>query len=167
MTRKHNDRFSKRPKCLTAFRCHSFTRSVSSRVIMWFKLLLPHQHYPLAAMVGKDGKLYVRLVDVGALLSRSKVYEFAKRFDHLVIQGTDVLPAHKPYPIMTQKLKLVTPAVVFNILNANCRLWPRVLPSVSMRALIWWRTLATCLWRVIKPLPSCMSKTLPTPIQSW
>ncbi|GFX70822.1 uncharacterized protein TNCV_1337841 [Trichonephila clavipes] len=131
---------------------------------MWFKLLLPHQHYPLAAMVGKDGKLYFRLVDVGALLGRSKVYEFAKRFVHLVIQGKDVLPAHKPYPIMSQKLKLVTPDVVFNILNANCRRWPQVLPPVSMRDLIWWRTLATCLWRVIKPLPSCMSKTLPTPI---
>ncbi|GFX46314.1 uncharacterized protein TNCV_1234301 [Trichonephila clavipes] len=90
-----------------------------TRVIMWFKLLLPRQHYPLAAMVGKDGKLYFRLVDVGALLSRSKVYKFAKRFDHLAIQGKDVLPAHKPYPIMTQKSKLVTPAVVFNILNAE------------------------------------------------
>ncbi|GFU02107.1 uncharacterized protein TNCV_533251 [Trichonephila clavipes] len=60
-------------KSLTAFRCHSFTLSVSSRVIMWFKILLPHQHYPLAAMVGMDGKLYFRLVDVGALLGRSKV----------------------------------------------------------------------------------------------
>ncbi|GFX29252.1 uncharacterized protein TNCV_3217861 [Trichonephila clavipes] len=86
---------------------------------MWFKLLLPRQHYPLAAMVGKDGKLYFRLVDVGALLGRSKVYKFAKRFDHLAIQGKDVLPDHKPYPIMTQKSKLVTPAVVFNILNAE------------------------------------------------
>ncbi|GFT62209.1 uncharacterized protein TNCV_639691 [Trichonephila clavipes] len=86
---------------------------------MWFKILLPHQHYPLAAMIGKDGKLYFRLVDVGALLGRSKVYEFAKRFDNLVIQGKDVLPAHKQYPIMTQKSKLVTPDVVFNILNAE------------------------------------------------
>ncbi|GFY29062.1 uncharacterized protein TNCV_4721901 [Trichonephila clavipes] len=86
---------------------------------MWFKLLLPHQHYPLTAMVGKDGKLYFRLVDVGALLGRSKVYKFAKRFDPLVIQGKDVLPVHKPYPIMTQKSKLVTPDVVFNILNAE------------------------------------------------
>ncbi|GFX76047.1 uncharacterized protein TNCV_3718181 [Trichonephila clavipes] len=86
---------------------------------MWFKILLPHQHYPLAAMIGKDGKLYFRLVDVGALLGRSKVYEFAKQFDSLIIQGKDVLPAHKQYPIMTQKSKLVTPAVVFNILNAE------------------------------------------------
>ncbi|GFY64495.1 uncharacterized protein TNIN_47681 [Trichonephila inaurata madagascariensis] len=86
---------------------------------MWFKILLPHQHYPLASMVGKDGKLCFRLVDVGALLGRSKVYEFAKRFDNLVIQGNDVLPAHKRYPVMTQKSKLVTPDVVFNILNAE------------------------------------------------
>ncbi|GFS96531.1 uncharacterized protein TNCV_3943321 [Trichonephila clavipes] len=86
---------------------------------MWFKLLLSRQHYPLAATVGKDGKLYLRLVDVGALLGRSKVYQFSKRFDPLVIQGKVVLPAHKPYPIMTQKSKLVTPDVVFNILNAK------------------------------------------------
>ncbi|GFX43171.1 uncharacterized protein TNCV_2712151 [Trichonephila clavipes] len=63
--------------------------------------------------------IYFRLVDVGALLGRSKVYKFAKRFDNLAIQGKDVLPAHKSYPIMTQKSKLVTPAVVFNILNAE------------------------------------------------
>ncbi|GFW87444.1 uncharacterized protein TNCV_1300891 [Trichonephila clavipes] len=86
---------------------------------MWFKILLPHQHYPLAAMIGKDGKLYFRLVDVGALLGRSKLYEFAKQFDSLVIQGKNVLPARKQYPIMTQKSKLVTPDVVFNILNAE------------------------------------------------
>ncbi|GFV08696.1 uncharacterized protein TNCV_4055801 [Trichonephila clavipes] len=84
-----------------------------------FKILLPHQHYPLAAMVGKDGKLYFRLVDVGALLGRSKVYKFVKKFENIVIQGKDVLPAHKQYPIMTQKSKLVTPDVVFNILNAE------------------------------------------------
>ncbi|GFU55832.1 uncharacterized protein TNCV_2255251 [Trichonephila clavipes] len=106
-------------KSLTAFRCNSFTLIVSSRVITWFKILLSHQHYPLAAMVGKDGKLYFRLVDVGALLGHSKVYKFARRFDNIVIQGKDVLPAHKQYPIMTQKSKLVTPDVVFNILNAE------------------------------------------------
>ncbi|GFY60202.1 uncharacterized protein TNIN_385881 [Trichonephila inaurata madagascariensis] len=86
---------------------------------MWFKILLPHQHYPLAAMVGNDDKLYFRLVDVGALLGRSKMSEFAKRFNNLVIQGKYVLPAHKRYPIMTQKSKLVTPDVVFNILSAE------------------------------------------------
>ncbi|GFX73099.1 uncharacterized protein TNCV_1705011 [Trichonephila clavipes] len=106
-------------KSLTAFRCNSFTLNASSRVIMWFKILLPHQHYPLAAMVGKDGKLYFRLLDVGALFGRYKVYKFAKRFDNIVIQGKDLLPAHKQYPIMTQKSKLVTPDVVFNILNAE------------------------------------------------
>ncbi|GFY09797.1 uncharacterized protein TNCV_3697591 [Trichonephila clavipes] len=86
---------------------------------MWFKNLLPHQQYPLTAMFGKDGKLYFRLVDVGALLGRSKVYEFPKRYDNLVIQVKDVLPARKQYSVMTQKSKLVTPDVVFNILNAE------------------------------------------------
>ncbi|GFW26073.1 uncharacterized protein TNCV_3317431 [Trichonephila clavipes] len=45
--------------------------------------------------------------------------QICKRFDSLVIQGKDVLPAHKQYPIMTQKSKLVTPDVVFTILNAE------------------------------------------------
>ncbi|GFW46588.1 uncharacterized protein TNCV_1936581 [Trichonephila clavipes] len=86
---------------------------------MWFKILFPNQHHPLAAMVGKDGKIYFRLVDVGTLLGRSNAYKFTKRFDTFVIQSKDVLPVHKPYPVMTQKSKLVTPDVVFNILNAE------------------------------------------------
>ncbi|GFY23827.1 uncharacterized protein TNCV_3536211 [Trichonephila clavipes] len=86
---------------------------------MWFKILLPNQHHPLATMVGKDGKIYFRLVDVGTLRGQSNVYKFTKRFDTLVIQGKDVLPVHKSYPVMTQKSKLVTPDVVFNILNAE------------------------------------------------
>ncbi|GFX33236.1 uncharacterized protein TNCV_2354051 [Trichonephila clavipes] len=111
-------------------------------------------------MVGKDGKLYFRLLDVGALLGRSKVYKFAKRFDHLVIQGKDVLPDHKTYPIMTQKSKLVTPDVVFNILNAELSSLATSF-AISLNAgSALWRILATCLWRVTKHLPSCMSKTL-------
>ncbi|GFY58550.1 hypothetical protein TNIN_198141 [Trichonephila inaurata madagascariensis] len=48
---------------------------------MRFKILLPNQHYLLAAIVGTDGKIYFRLVDVGALLGRSNVYKFTKHFD--------------------------------------------------------------------------------------
>ncbi|GFU73973.1 uncharacterized protein TNCV_3784881 [Trichonephila clavipes] len=62
-----------------------------------------------------DGKIYLRLEAVGTLLGH--VYKFTKRFDTLVIQGKDVLSVHKSYPIMTEKL--VTPDVVFNILNAE------------------------------------------------
>ncbi|GFW43837.1 uncharacterized protein TNCV_2854701 [Trichonephila clavipes] len=86
---------------------------------MGFKTPLSYQHYPLAAMFGKDGKIYFRLEDVGALFDRSKVYKFAKRFDTFVIKGNDVLHIHKPYSVMKQKSKLVTPGVVFNILNAE------------------------------------------------
>ncbi|GFX80644.1 uncharacterized protein TNCV_499111 [Trichonephila clavipes] len=86
---------------------------------MWFKILLPNQHHPLNAMVGKDGKIYFRHVDVRTLLGRSNAYKFIKRFDTFVIQGKDVLPDHNPYPVMTQKSKLVTPDVVFHILNAE------------------------------------------------
>ncbi|GFY52678.1 uncharacterized protein TNIN_340881 [Trichonephila inaurata madagascariensis] len=73
---------------------------------MWLKILLPNQHCPLAAMAGKDGKVYFRLVDVGALLGRSKVYKFVKRFDNLVIQGKDVLPVQDspvPNPVLVRK----------------------------------------------------------------
>ncbi|GFU58530.1 uncharacterized protein TNCV_4894621 [Trichonephila clavipes] len=86
---------------------------------MWFKILLPNHHHPLASMVGKDGKIYFRLVDVETLLGRYNAYKFTKRFDTFVIKGKDVLPIHKPYPVMTQKSKLVTPDVVFDILNAE------------------------------------------------
>ncbi|GFT46037.1 hypothetical protein TNCV_2773331 [Trichonephila clavipes] len=73
----------------------------------------------------------------------------------------DVWPDHKPYPIMTQKSKLVTPAVVFNILNAELSSLATSFAPQSQcgRARLWWRTLAICLWRVSKRLPSCMSKT--------
>ncbi|GFV47659.1 uncharacterized protein TNCV_1708551 [Trichonephila clavipes] len=86
---------------------------------MWFKILLSNQHHPLAAMVGKDGKIYFRLVDVGTLLGRSNAYRFTKRFDTFLIQGKNVLPVHKPNPVRTQKSKLVTLGAVFNILNAE------------------------------------------------
>ncbi|GFY70006.1 uncharacterized protein TNIN_181031 [Trichonephila inaurata madagascariensis] len=68
-------------------------------------------------MVGRDDKLHIRLVDFGALLGRSKVYEFAKRFDNLVIQGKAVLPVHKRHPVMIPKL--LFPDVGFNILKAE------------------------------------------------
>ncbi|GFU21043.1 uncharacterized protein TNCV_4895221 [Trichonephila clavipes] len=57
----------------------SFQHSAKSCV--WFKILFTNQHYPLAAMVGKDGKIYFRPVDVGAFIGRSSVYKFTKRFD--------------------------------------------------------------------------------------
>ncbi|GFT74799.1 uncharacterized protein TNCV_2516911 [Trichonephila clavipes] len=78
-----------------------------------------HKIDEIAKVCSWDGKLYFSLVNVGGLLGRSKVYEFVNRFDNLVIQGQDVLLAFKQYPIMTQKSKLVTPDVVFYILNAE------------------------------------------------
>ncbi|GFU91757.1 uncharacterized protein TNCV_3994591 [Trichonephila clavipes] len=104
----------------------------------------------------------VRLVDVGALLGRSKVYKFAKRFDNLVIQGKYALPAHKQYPIMTQKSKLVTPDVVFNISNAE-------LSSLATSFAISLNAGSALVENPSNPfvVPSCMSKTLSSPIQSW
>ncbi|GFT78751.1 hypothetical protein TNCV_1805441 [Trichonephila clavipes] len=53
---------------------------------MWFKIILPNKHYPLAAMFGKDGKIYFRLEEIGVLLGRSKVQKFVKHFDTFVIE---------------------------------------------------------------------------------
>ncbi|GFS35462.1 uncharacterized protein NPIL_688381 [Nephila pilipes] len=86
---------------------------------MWFQLLLPFQTSTLSALVGRDGKIYFRLVDVAALLSKNGVYSFAKRFQSVTLQGTDVLPFHKDYPIVTKKTHLVPPNVVYNILAAE------------------------------------------------
>ncbi|GFY55698.1 uncharacterized protein TNIN_110081 [Trichonephila inaurata madagascariensis] len=133
---------------------------------MWLKNSPPYQHYPLAAMVGKDGKLYFRLVDVGALLGRSKVYEFAKRFDNLVIKGAKTVAGHKRYPVITQRPKLVTPDVVFNILNAELSSLPEFCHQ-SQWGFCSSGEQATCLWKATKRLPSCIFKILPSPIQSW
>ncbi|GFS92137.1 uncharacterized protein NPIL_171591 [Nephila pilipes] len=86
---------------------------------MWFQLFLPFQTSTLSALVGRDGKIYFRLVDVAALLSKHGVYSFAKRFQSVTLQGTDVLPFHKDYPIVTKKTHLVPPNVVYNILAAE------------------------------------------------
>ncbi|GFU21627.1 hypothetical protein TNCV_4867031 [Trichonephila clavipes] len=77
------------------------------RVIMWIQTSPASSTLSIGCYgwKGMANSTFRRLVDVGALLGRSKVYKFAKRFDNLAIQGKDVLPAHKPYPIMTQKVK--------------------------------------------------------------
>ncbi|GFX42128.1 uncharacterized protein TNCV_2135431 [Trichonephila clavipes] len=131
---------------------------------MWFKILLPNQHHPLAAIVGKDGKIYFRLVDVGTLLGRSNAYNFTKRFDTFVIEDKDVLSVHKHYPVMTQKSKLVTPDDVFNILNAElASLGTSFATSLNAGVAL---VEGNCWWRATNCLPSCTFKILPFPVQS-
>ncbi|GFU77788.1 uncharacterized protein TNCV_1137961 [Trichonephila clavipes] len=70
----------------------------------------------------QSGKEYLprAMTDQNSTCGRlGHVYKFTKRFDTLVIQGKDVLPGYKSYAVMTQKSKLVTTDVVFNILNAE------------------------------------------------
>ncbi|GFV20904.1 uncharacterized protein TNCV_3651151 [Trichonephila clavipes] len=60
---------------------------------------LPHQHYPLAAMVGKDGKLYFRLVDVGSYSVVPKYTKICQTIPTTSSFKTKMyLPAHKQYP---------------------------------------------------------------------
>ncbi|GFY57845.1 uncharacterized protein TNIN_495601 [Trichonephila inaurata madagascariensis] len=84
-----------------------------------YVLLLPHQRSPLAAVVERDGKIYFRLVDVGAVLGRSQVYEFAKHFENLALQSKDVLPFKKDYPVITKKSKFIPLDMVFNMLKVE------------------------------------------------
>ncbi|GFU37050.1 uncharacterized protein NPIL_591431 [Nephila pilipes] len=86
---------------------------------MWFQLLLPLQTSTLAALVLREGKIYFRLVDVAAFLSKNGVYSFAKRFQSVTEQRTDVLPFHKDCSIVTKKTNLVPPNVVYNIIAAE------------------------------------------------
>ncbi|GFS74167.1 RNA-directed DNA polymerase from mobile element jockey [Trichonephila clavipes] len=104
-------------KCLTAFRCHSFTLSV-------FKSHHVVQTSASSTLsIGCYGwKGRQALLSTGECWSPTRSFQsiqIRQTIRPLVYQGKDVLPAHNPYPIMTQKSKLVTPDVVFNILNAK------------------------------------------------
>ncbi|GFU51072.1 uncharacterized protein NPIL_29241 [Nephila pilipes] len=87
--------------------------------ITWFQLLLRVQKSTLASLVGRNGKIYFRLVDVAALLNTNGVYSFAKCSQIVAVQGKDVLPFLKDYPIVTKKTQLVPLNVVNNIVAAK------------------------------------------------
>ena len=57
---------------------------------MWLRLLLTELCAPLAALVGSDGYLYWRVLDLAQLLGRRNVYNFAKTVVGSV-RGRDVL----------------------------------------------------------------------------
>ncbi|GFT76533.1 hypothetical protein NPIL_534771 [Nephila pilipes] len=97
-------------------------------MIMWFQLLLHIQKSILADLVGRDGKIYFRFVDIAAPFNKTGVYSFVKCFQHVAFQGEHWLPFHKDYPVITKRTQLVPPDVMYNILSAeNVPLGP-VLP---------------------------------------
>ncbi|GFT77699.1 uncharacterized protein NPIL_628301 [Nephila pilipes] len=81
--------------------------------------MVPNKKSSLAALVGRDDKIYFRLVVVAALLSKNGVYSFEKHFQTVVVQGKDVLPLYKDYSIVIKKTHLVPPNVVYNIVAAE------------------------------------------------
>ena len=58
---------------------------------MWFRLILADLCAPLAALVGSDGYLYWRVLDLAQLLGRRNVYQFAKTVVDGSVRGRDVL----------------------------------------------------------------------------
>lgn len=47
---------------------------------MWFRLALSQFATPLAALVGSDGNIYWRILDIAKLLGIQNTYQFAKRY---------------------------------------------------------------------------------------
>ncbi|GFY79231.1 hypothetical protein TNIN_393051 [Trichonephila inaurata madagascariensis] len=86
-----------------------------------------------------------------------------QRFDNLVIQGKDVLPAHKRYPVMTQRSKLVTPDGLYYF-NAKPSSLAYEFCHQSQCGL-WFggETQVTCLWKVTKRLPRLCTWVPPNP----
>ncbi|GFY42571.1 uncharacterized protein TNIN_197681 [Trichonephila inaurata madagascariensis] len=88
----------------------------------------PHDcaiHVLLESMVFQERMLYGEPTEalLEEILQSGK--EYLPRAMHMTDQNSvnwqskDVLPVLKPYPVMMHKSKLVTPDVVFNILNAE------------------------------------------------
>jgi len=58
---------------------------------MWFRIVLPEfPSSPLAALIGRDGQVYWRALDIGKILGKKDTYWFAKRHGGQ-LYGKDVL----------------------------------------------------------------------------
>ncbi|GBM42245.1 hypothetical protein AVEN_234969-1 [Araneus ventricosus] len=59
---------------------------------MWFQLQLNRFLPLLTILIGNNGLMYVKLVEIGTLLSKKNPYMYRTRLKHLAVQGMDVLP---------------------------------------------------------------------------
>ena len=58
---------------------------------MWFKLALGKWCHPLSVLVGRDGHLYWRILDIALVLGKSNTYDFSKRVKDS-LRGCQVVP---------------------------------------------------------------------------
>lgn len=60
---------------------------------MWFKIQLSSYLPPISVLVGVDGMLYLKLVDIGALLGKKNAYSYKQYKLFHAVEAREVLPA--------------------------------------------------------------------------
>ncbi|GBM95468.1 hypothetical protein AVEN_213836-1 [Araneus ventricosus] len=84
---------------------------------MWFKLKLNAFLPIVSILVGKDGLLYMKLVEIGILLGKRNPYSYRTCLKHFAVQGKDVLPLDGyDVPHKTMHAHLVTLALAYQLL---------------------------------------------------
>ncbi|GBO29810.1 hypothetical protein AVEN_108198-1 [Araneus ventricosus] len=84
---------------------------------MWFKLKLNAFLPIVSILVGKDGLLYMKLVEIGLLLGKRNPYSYRTCLKHFAVQGKDVLPLEGyDVPHKTMHAHLVTLALAYQLL---------------------------------------------------
>ncbi|GBM65449.1 hypothetical protein AVEN_71126-1 [Araneus ventricosus] len=84
---------------------------------MWFKLRLNAFQPIVSTLVGKNGLLYMKLVEIGLLLGKRNPYSYRTYLKHLTVLGKDVLPLEGyDVPHKTMHAHLVTLAQAYHLL---------------------------------------------------
>ncbi|GBM45865.1 hypothetical protein AVEN_180729-1 [Araneus ventricosus] len=84
---------------------------------MWFKLKLNAFLPIVSILVGKNGLLYMKLVEIGLLLGKRNPYSYRTYLKHFTILGNDVLPLEGyDVPHKTMHAHLVTLAQAYQLL---------------------------------------------------
>ncbi|GBO01775.1 hypothetical protein AVEN_168566-1 [Araneus ventricosus] len=84
---------------------------------MWFKLKLNAFLPIVSILVGKDGLLYMKLVEIGLLLGKRNPYSYRTCLKHFAVQGKDVLPLEGyDVPHKTMHAHLVTLVMAYQLL---------------------------------------------------
>ncbi|GBO02846.1 hypothetical protein AVEN_182352-1, partial [Araneus ventricosus] len=84
---------------------------------MWFKLKLNAFLPIVSILVGKDGLLYMKLVEIGILLGKRNPYSYRTCLKHFAVQGKDVLPLEGyDVPHKTMHAHLVTLALAYQLI---------------------------------------------------
>ncbi|GBN49647.1 hypothetical protein AVEN_160539-1 [Araneus ventricosus] len=84
---------------------------------MWFKLKLKAFLPIVSILVGNNGLLYMKLVEIGLLLGKRNPYSYRTCLKHFAVLGKDVLPLEGyDVPHKTMHAHLVTLAQAYQLL---------------------------------------------------